>query len=39
MPSERTIYLAGRTLVWIGWVVATCVLVLGSWYFFIRNPS
>lgn len=39
MPSERTIYLAGRTLVWIGWVVAACVLGLGTWFFFIRTPT
>jgi hypothetical protein len=38
-PSERTVYLAGRTLVWIGWVVAAAALVLGTWYFFINKPT
>jgi hypothetical protein len=39
MPSDRTLHLAGRTLVWIGWVVAAFILGLGTWFFFIRTPT
>jgi hypothetical protein len=38
-PSDRTMHLAVRTLVWIGWVVAAFLLVFGTWFFFIRSPT
>jgi hypothetical protein len=28
-----------RTLVWIGWLIAAFLLVLGTWFFFIRSPT
>jgi hypothetical protein len=39
MPSDRSRDLAVQAIVWIGWVVAAFLLVLGTWYFFIRSPS
>jgi hypothetical protein len=28
-----------RTLVWIGWLIAAFLLILGTWFFFIRSPT
>jgi hypothetical protein len=39
MPSERSRDRAVRTLVWIGWMIAAFLLVLGTWFFFIRSPT
>jgi hypothetical protein len=38
-PSDRSRDLAVRTFVWIGWIIAIILLVLGTWFFFIRAPS